>query len=106
MIPGSFPFRDFGRGTIFRVQASGYLRVETHIDLSFTSERGLTVSLKPVRPATISPRGSETVSAHELAIPQGARDLLASGKRKLYVERNPQTALRDFQFVSGQSRTF
>jgi Flp pilus assembly protein TadD len=101
---GEFAFQGLRPGHyILRVSAPGFLTAELHIDLSFTSERGLSVSLKPVHPATLPPPGGETISAHELAMPQAARDLLFSGKTKLYTEKNPQAALREFQSATAEA---
>jgi tetratricopeptide (TPR) repeat protein len=88
---------------ILRVSAVGYQSAELHIDLSFTSERGLAVSLKPLHSTPTAPPSGITVSAHELSISQVARDLLASGKQKLYAENNPQAALHEFQSAAAQS---
>jgi tetratricopeptide (TPR) repeat protein len=80
---------------ILKVEAAGFDSAESHVDLSFASQHGLSVMLKPAR---IAPRPQgQTVSAHELAMPQSSRDLLASGKTKLYTEQNAQAALYDFQ---------
>jgi hypothetical protein len=104
---GEFSFQGLRPGHyILRVKAVGFQPSELHVDLSLTSERGLTVSLKPVPTAALPAHGSEIVSAHELAMPQGARDLLASGKKKLYTEKNAQAALRDFQAATGQAPTY
>jgi len=91
---------------VLRVSANGFQSAELHLDLSFASQRGLTVSLKPVHAASLPPPGAETVSAHELSLPKSARDFLASGKKKLYMENNPQGALLDFQSAISQSRDF
>jgi tetratricopeptide (TPR) repeat protein len=91
---------------ILKVQASGFQDAELQIDLSFTSERGLSVSLKPIRNSSLSPSGSSTISAHELVIPEAARNLYASGKIKLYTQTNPLGALHDFQSATTQAPSF
>ena len=104
---GQFSFEGLRTGHyILRVEANEFQPAELHIDLSFSSERGLTVSLKPTRPPSSSLPTTQTVSAHELSMPQSARDLLASGEKKLYAEKNPQGALRDFQSATQQAPTF
>ena len=101
---GEFSFEGLRPGHyILRVSALGFQPAELHMDLSFVSERGLTVSLKPNHPAAFAHPCGETISAHELAIPQAARDLLSSGKKKLYTDKNPQAALREFQSAAAQS---
>jgi tetratricopeptide (TPR) repeat protein len=46
------------------------------------------------------------VSAHELSIPQAARELVTSGKKKLYVDKNPEAGLRDFHQAVTQSPNY
>jgi hypothetical protein len=88
---------------ILRVQADGFQMAEIHIDLSFTAARGLSVVLKPMPKAMQASSSAKTISAHELSMPQEARDLVASGKRKLYVEHNSKAALSDFQSASEKA---
>lgn len=95
---GEFYFRQLIPSTyIITVDASGYRSDSLHVDLSFTSDRGISIYLKPNPndPATASPGAK--VSAHEMSIPQKARDLMASGEKKLYSDKNAQAALADFQ---------
>ena len=82
---------------VLKVQATGFDSVELHIDLTSTSQRGLPVMLKPTRISQPQASQGQTISAHELAIPEFSRDLLASGKKKLYTEKNAEAALKDFQ---------
>lgn len=95
---GEFVFRQLRRADyILTITAPGYQPYEQHIDLSFTSDRGISIYLNPNPgdPAAPSPAGS--VSAHEMSMPQQARDLLSSGEKKLYFDKNPQAGLADFQ---------
>ena len=95
---GEFVFRQLRRSEyILAVTAPGYQPYDLHVDLSFTSDRGISIFLnpKPGDPAAPSPAGS--VSAHEMSMPQRARDLLSSGEKKLYFDKNPQAGLVDFQ---------
>ncbi len=104
---GEFSFQSLRPGHyVLRVAATGYERSELHIDLSFTSERSLAVSLKPARTDSPPTSRSGTISAHELAMPQAARDLVESGKKMLYTEKNPQAALHNFQTATGQVPNF
>ncbi len=105
---GDFSFQGLRPGRyILRVQANGYQAAEVHVDLSFTSERGLTVTLQPLRRDTSAQApGRQTISAHELAMPEAARNLLIAGKKKLYVENHAQSALRDFQCATAQAPTY
>lgn len=95
---GEFAFRQLHHAEyILTVTAHGYQPYDLHVDLSFTSDRGISIYLNPNPgdPAAPSPAGS--VSAHEMSMPQNARDLLSSGEKKLYFDKNPQAGLADFQ---------
>lgn len=104
---GDFAFQGLRPGHyLLRVQAHGYQDTETPADLSLGSQRGLAVTLKPVRADTPLKPGEPTISVHELSMPEAARNLVASGKNKLYVAKNPQLALHDFQNATQQAPTF
>lgn len=95
---GDFAFRGVQRDRyILTFEAIGYQKTEVHVDLSYTSDKGMTVFLKPVAaaPAAVAP-GSK-ISAHELSMASGARDLVASGRKKVYVDKQPQAGLADFE---------
>jgi Flp pilus assembly protein TadD len=91
---------------ILKVQAAGFDSVGLHIDLTSSSQRGLSVMLKPVRTTQQPAFQGQTISAHELAMPESSRDLLASGKKKLYSGKNAQAALKDFQSAVRKAPTF
>ena len=98
MDSGDFYFRNILPSLyIITVDASGYRSDSLHVDLSFTSDRGISIYLKaiPGDPANTSP--ASRASAHEMSMPQKARDLMASGEKKLYSDKNPQAALTDLQ---------
>jgi Tetratricopeptide repeat len=93
---GWFEFRRLGGGTyVLLVDVQGYERVATTVDLSFMPEKGVVLRLKSLSGGTRT-AGAGTVSAHELSMPAKARDLMSAGKRKLYAEKNAQSALEDF----------
>jgi Tfp pilus assembly protein PilF len=95
---GEFGFRGVQRGRyILTFQANGFQSTEIHLDLSFSSDRGLTVYMKPAATESAPIAPGSTVSAHDLSMPRAARDLLASGKKKLYADKNPRGGLQDFQ---------
>ena len=104
---GQFSFQGLhpGRYTL-KVQANGFQSTELPLDLSYASQHGLSVTLKPMRNANQPHSGGVTVSARELAIPAAARNLLDSGKKKLYSEKNSEAALRDFQSAIKTSANF
>ncbi len=95
---GGFSFRGLERGPyILTFEANGFEKAEIHLDLSFASDRGMTVYLKrAVKESAAAPAGP-SVSTHELSMPEAARNLVASGEKKLYVDKNPEAGLKDFQ---------
>lgn len=104
---GEFSFRGLQRVPyILTFEASGFERLEMHVDLSFMSDKGMTVYMKPIAkasaPAPASAAGN-SVSAHELSMPEDARNLVASGRKKLYADKNPQAGLADFQQAVGEA---
>jgi tetratricopeptide (TPR) repeat protein len=104
---GQFSFQGLRPGRyILRVQANGFQSAELYLDLNAASQHGLFVTLKPMRNVDQLNSGGVTVSARELAIPEAARELLDSGKKKLYSEKNGEAALRDFQSAIKTSPSF
>jgi tetratricopeptide (TPR) repeat protein len=93
---GGFEFRRLARGTYgISVDVQGYEPASITVDVTYASAKGLQVFLRPVHgPATAK---TVSVSAHELSMPQRARDLVDSGKKKLYQQRDAQGGLGDFQ---------
>jgi tetratricopeptide (TPR) repeat protein len=93
---GAFRFSSLRRGTYtVSVNASGYEPVTLVVDMNFSSDKGLSIALRPNAKNKTSAAGS--VSTHELSIPQKARDLMASGKKKLYQDKDAAGGLADFQ---------
>jgi tetratricopeptide (TPR) repeat protein len=95
---GEFAFRGLQRGHyILTLEANDYESTEMQLDMSYTSDKGMTIYMKAiVKPGSAS-AGGPPVSAHELSMPEAARKLVQSGQKKLYVDKNPQEALADFQ---------
>lgn len=94
---GGFEFRQLIRGNYaLAIDVQGYERVDMPINVSFNSTRGLEIFLKPLAGAT-QPTKGPPVSAHELSMPQKARDLMESGKKKFYEAKDAKAALEDFQ---------
>jgi tetratricopeptide (TPR) repeat protein len=75
----------------------GFEQTSSNMDLSFHSDRGIQIYLKPTPTDASESATPAKISAHEMAIPKKARDLLASGKKKLYEDKNPQGGLEDFK---------
>lgn len=91
---------------VLKVQAEGFDPVELSVDLSLGSQRGVSVLLKPVPLSPQQLPATSTISARELSIPQEARDLLTSGKKKLNLDKNPQSALLDFQSALAKAPAY
>jgi hypothetical protein len=94
---GWFEFRRLGGGTYtLMVDVQGYQQVATTVDLSFMPEKGVVLRLRSLssEKKTAAPT---SVSAHELSMPEKARELMSAGKKKLYADKNAQAALDDFQ---------
>ena len=95
---GQFTFRRVQRGRyILTFEANGFQNAEIHLDLSFNSDKGVTVYMKPVVAESASVPPGSTISAHELSMPRAARDLVDSGRKKLYAEKNAEAGLKDFE---------
>ena len=95
---GQFDFRGVQRGRyILTFQANGFQNTEIHLDLSFNSDKGMTVYMKPEAGKPASTASGPSISAHELSMPRAARDLVASGKKKLYADKNARGGLADLQ---------
>lgn len=93
---GSFEFYDLMSSSyVLAINQQGYEPTEVTVDLSFTSSHGVTIYLKPL-PSNPTSAPRSTVSTHELSMPQKARDLMESGKKKLR-DKDAQGALDDFQ---------
>jgi Tfp pilus assembly protein PilF len=82
---------------IVRVEANGFQTEELHIDLSFNSDRGMDIFLKPNVKSDTTPSSSSSVSAHEMSMPQQARGLMASGIKKIYQDKDPKAGLADLE---------
>ena len=89
---------------ILSVSAPGLQPETMHLDLSVMSEKGLSIYLK----SDDSPKAGRvsSVSAHELLIPQGARDSLAAGQKKLYGDTDANTGLLALQRVVAKAPNF
>jgi hypothetical protein len=95
---GEFTFRGIAPAKyVLQISAVGFETINIDMDLNFMSDRGVPVYLKPIGLNTNEPAAAGRISAHELSMPKGARDSFASGKKKMYVDKNSRGALSDFQ---------
>jgi tetratricopeptide (TPR) repeat protein len=90
---------------ILRVQADGFAVSEVPVDLSFGSQHGISISLKGLPQGSAVPDRA-TISAHELSMPENARELVESGKIKLYTENKAEAALIDFRSATIKAPSY
>lgn len=99
---GSFEFHSMRRGIyVIAIDVSGFEPVNFNVDLSLTSSRGIAIYLRPRQGSLAERADAQSVSAHELSMPQKARDLMESGKKKLYKDKDAKAGLADFQEALG-----
>jgi tetratricopeptide (TPR) repeat protein len=100
---GEFSFSNINPGNyVLRVSADGFESFDQRVDLSLTPERGFPVALKPIHKDEDTAGGS-LISAHELSMPEAARERVAAGKKKLYQDKNAQGALSDFEAATKKA---
>lgn len=104
---GEFSFQGLSPGHfLLQIRATGFDPLEKPVDLSFASERGFSIFLKPKAASNENAPTGSSVSVHELSMPMAARELVTSGKRKFYVEKNPRGGLKDFQSAVAKAHNY
>ena len=94
---GRFDFSGLARGDYqLEARMNGYEPYSSAISVGGGETHGMTIYLKRSTPNQEAPNGA-TVSAHELSMPKKARDLMYSGKQKIYYGKNLDGGLKDFQ---------
>ncbi len=94
---GEFAFRGLSRGRyLVTIEAIGFVNQQIQVDLSYTSDKGMNIYLQPVQKETHR-AAAYTISAHELSMPESARNLMTSGKKKLYSNKDAAGAIADFE---------
>jgi len=102
---GEFAFLGLRAGSfILRISAPGYEPTDMHVDVNFGTEHGISIFLKTSR-ASGAPVGP-SISVHELSMPKSARDLVGSGKKRLFADKNPQKALKDFESAVAKAPAY
>ncbi|HEY2108922.1 MAG TPA: carboxypeptidase regulatory-like domain-containing protein [Candidatus Acidoferrales bacterium] len=94
---GRFDFSALARGN-YQIEArvNGYEPYSTAITVGGGETRGMTIYLKRST-ANQETTNDSTVSAHELSMPRKARDLIYSGKQKIYYGKDLDGGLKNFQ---------
>jgi tetratricopeptide (TPR) repeat protein len=94
---GEFRFGGLKRATYtVSISVPGYELATLNVDISIGSDKGIAIYLKPISKRQDSPKAS-TISTHELSIPAQAHELMESGKKKLYQDKDSGGGLADFQ---------
>ena len=94
---GRFSFASVSPGNyLILVEETGFEPIRESIDASMGNYHALSLELRKVV-ARGNAENPGTISVHELALPQKARDALRDGRKKLYVSGQPQNSLADFQ---------
>lgn len=95
---GGFEFYNLSPSTYtLEINQQGYRPVEVPVDLTLASTRGVVIYLVPIGDGKAATSSPSTVSAHELSMPSKARELMDSGKKKLYIDKDAQSGLEDFK---------
>ena len=94
---GRFEFGQIGRGNYqITVSAAGYQPLSTEVNVGNGAARGISIYLKRIT-ATREAASGASVSVHELSMPQKARDLVNSGKQKIFYGKNAEAGLEDLR---------
>ena len=91
---------------VLKVQASGYEPADVRVDLNFSTERGISVYLRPTRTAAKANSKEAAISAHELTMPEAARQQFAAGMKKLYGEKDVNAAAQNFLAAIQQAPNY
>jgi tetratricopeptide (TPR) repeat protein len=94
---GRFNFGNLSRGD-YQIEArmNGYQPYSIAVNVGGGDSQGMMIYLKRL-PSTLETPSGSTVSSHELSMPTKARDLVYSGKQKVYYGKNLDGGLKDFQ---------
>jgi tetratricopeptide (TPR) repeat protein len=87
------------------VNEPGFEPVTVTVDLSGAPQNDVAICLKRSAKTQDLPK-STTISTHELSMPAKARDLMESGKKKLYQDKNSAGGLGDFQQAISLAPTY
>jgi tetratricopeptide (TPR) repeat protein len=95
---GWFEFRGLKRELyVIAINVAGFEPVAINVDLGLSSSRGNVIYLKARTDDAAKSPSAKSISAHELSMAQHARNLMESGKKKLYRDHDPSGGITDFQ---------
>ncbi|MGB2625853.1 MAG: tetratricopeptide repeat protein [Candidatus Acidiferrum sp.] len=81
---------------VLKIDEEDFAPVSKTIDATLGSDKNVTIYLQLKSQPPSTGKGT-AISAHELSVPEKARELEISGKRKLYQDRDLAGALSDFE---------
>ena len=94
---GRFEFGQIGRGNYqIAVSAAGYQPLITEVNVGNGAARGTSIYLRRITASREAASGA-SVSVHELSMPQKARDLVNSGKQKIFYGKSAEAGLEDLR---------
>lgn len=103
---GSFEFWGLQKATYtLDAQTPGYRPLSQSVDVTLISSFGNVLYLKKDSQAP-PPPGGPTISAHELSMPESARNAYFDGKKKLYDQKNAKDSVADFQKALKEAPKF
>lgn len=95
---GEFGFHGLSSGAyVLSVTAVGFEHQDLPVDLSFGPEIGISVYLKPEAGKPSTTGSVPVVSAHEMSMPQEARDKLAAAKKKMWLDKSLEGGITEVQ---------
>jgi hypothetical protein len=101
---GGFVFAGIPTGTyILKVAATGYVPSDTEVNVDFGTGHGVTIFLRPEGRKSGHIVGAAAISEHELSMSTAARKSMEAGQKKLYAEKDPAAALRDFEVAVAKA---
>jgi tetratricopeptide (TPR) repeat protein len=101
---GEFLFPGLHAGAyILKITAPGFAPLEMNVNVDFGSASGISIFLRRVEKSRTPKAAEPAISAHELSMPNAARKLAESGKKKLYAGNQPEDAVRDLQAAVAEA---
>lgn len=81
---------------VLKIDQPAYEPVSETVDATLASDKDVKIYLRTTAREPVPAKGN-TISAHELSVPEKAREFAESGRRKLYHDKNFTGALADFK---------
>ncbi len=89
---------------LLELEAAGFQSAEVRLDLSFSSQTGLAIYLKPSNQQTLPSVSGTSISIHELSIAEEARKIYSEGKKRaLQRAQSPRGACEFSESARGSA---